>query len=124
MLRVTAQGIEELRNLLEKMAGFQEDDHAHIGSTNFPRGGDGCGCGTHDPSYSTEEDVALRLVVTDDGGFGMILDIPRNGDQLIERDGVKLLLIGHELKDSVRGMVLDCEETPRGRKLVFVSGST
>jgi hypothetical protein len=37
---------------------------------------------------------------------------------------VKLLLVGHELIDSVRGLVLDCEETPRGRKLTFVTGST
>jgi hypothetical protein len=33
-----------------------------------------------------------------------------------------LLLIGHELVDSVRGLVLDCVDTPAGRTLTFTSG--
>jgi Fe-S cluster assembly iron-binding protein IscA len=76
----------------------------------------------HAPGECASEELALRLVVMGDRGFGLIMDIPRNGDQIIERDGVKLLLVGHDLVDSVRGLVLDCVDVPGGRTLTFTAG--
>jgi hypothetical protein len=138
MLRVTAQGIEELKNILEEMS-CKGCGHEHAGDT--PSQGEcggcghepvadvhehsecgGCGCGVHAPGECTSEELALRLIVMGDRGFGLVMDIPRNGDQIIERDGVKLLLIGHELIDSVRGLVLDCVDVPGGRALTFTPG--
>ena len=140
MLRVTAQGKEELKNILEQMS-CQGCGHEHAGDTHPQNecGGcghepvadvrehsecGGCGCGVHAPGECASEELALRLVTMGDRGFGLVLDIPRNGDQVVERDGVKLLLIGHELVDSVRGLVLDCVDAPGGRALTFIPGQT
>ena len=138
MLRVTAQGREELKNILEQMScqdcGHEQvaDVHAHseCGGCGHEQVADvhahsecgGCGCGAHTPGECVSEELALRLIVMGDRGFGLVMDIPRNGDQVVEHDGVKLLLVGHELVDSVKGLVLDCVDVPGGRTLTFTPG--
>jgi len=121
MLRVTAQGIEELKNILEQMS-CQDCGHEHGTDMHDHSECGGGGCGVHAPGECVAEEIVLRLVVMGDRGFGLVLDITRNGDQIIERDGVKLLLIGHELVESVRGLVLDYVDAPGGRTLKFTSG--
>ena len=138
MLRVTAQGREELKNILEQMScqdcghehGADMHDHSECGGCGHEPVADvhahsecgGCGCGAHAPGECVSEELALRLIVMGDRGFGLVMDIPRNGDQVVEHDGVKLLLVVHELVESVKGLVLDCVDAPGGRTLTFTPG--
>ena len=121
MLRVTAQGREELKNILEQMS-CQDCGHEQVADVHAHSECGGCGCGAHTPGECVSEELALRLIVMGDRGFGLVMDIPRNGDQVVEHDGVKLLLVGHELVDSVKGLVLDCVDVPGGRTLTFTPG--
>lgn len=134
MLKVTAQGINELKNILDQMkcSGCGEE-HAHGGSccgdeqTPGESGcGSHCGCGCEGHADVANEfdmgEVALRLVVMGDQGFGLIPDIFRDGDQAIENDGAKVLLVDSEIAKSVKGLTLDCVDVPGGRALTFTSG--
>ncbi|MFA5054583.1 MAG: hypothetical protein WC562_00180 [Dehalococcoidia bacterium] len=132
MLKVTAQGIHELKNILEQMkcSGCGEE-HEHGGSCcgDEPAHaesscGSHCGCGCEGHGDAGEEfdmnNIALRLVIMGDQGFGLIPDIFRDGDQAIEQDGAKVLLVDQEIAKSVKGMTLDCVDVPGGRALTFI----
>jgi len=64
-----------------------------------------------------ESDIALRLVLTPDGYLAIIMDVYREGDTVIEDNGIKVLLIEAELVDVVDGMLFDCADTPEGPHL-------
>ena len=64
-----------------------------------------------------ESDIALRLVLTPDGYLAIIMDVYREGDTVIEDNGIKVLLIETELVDVVDGMLFDCADTPEGPHL-------
>jgi len=136
MLKVTAQGIDELKKILEQMqcSGCGED-HAHGESCC----GDeqslgesacdshcGCGCDMHADSDSVCDmsQIALRLVVMGDQGFGLIPDIFRDGDHAIEHDGAKVLLVDPEIAQVVKGLTLDCVDVPGGRALTFIPANS
>ncbi len=72
---------------------------------------------------STEPDQALRLVPAGPGMLTLVLDTVREGDQVIEHEGVNILLVGGELTDAVDGLVLDADYTAEGCQLVM-SGPT
>jgi Fe-S cluster assembly iron-binding protein IscA len=44
----------------------------------------------------------------------MVLDKKREGDQVVESDGVKILFLSSELAPTLEGMVIDYQETPQG----------
>ena len=136
MLKVTAQGIDELKNILEQMkcSGCGEE-HEHGGSccADEPAQAEsgcgshcGCGCEGHGDVDSEFDmgDVALRLVMMGDQGFGLIPDIFREGDQTIERDGIKVLLVDPDIANAVKGLTLDCVDVPGGRALTFIPGKS
>ena len=134
MLKVTAQGIDELKKILEQMqcsgCGDEhahgesccgdEHEHAESGCSSHC----GCGCEGHSEAEGGCEmgEIALRLVVMGDHGFGLIPDRFRDGDQAIEHDGAKVLLVDREIADSVKGLTLDCVDVPGGggRALTFI----
>jgi len=125
MLKVTAQGIEELKKILEQMqcSGCGED-HEHAGSACSSHCG--CGCEGHaDADMACEMgDVALRLIVMGDRGFGLIPDIFREGDQVIEHEGARVLLVDAEIAEAVKGLTLDCVAVPGGRALTFIPANS
>jgi len=61
-----------------------------------------------------ESDIALRLVPTPEGHLAIIMDVYREGDTVIEDNGVKVLLIEAEMLEVVDGFQFDCEDTPDG----------
>ena len=136
MLKVTAQGITELKGIIEQMqCSGCGDEHAHgescCGDEQAPVEsgcGSHCGCGCEGHADVGDEcamgDLALRLVVMGDHGFGLIPDVFRDGDQVIEHDGAKVLLVDREIAKSVIGLTLDCVDVPRGggRALTFIPG--
>jgi Fe-S cluster assembly iron-binding protein IscA len=44
----------------------------------------------------------------------MVLDRETEGDQVVESEGVKILLLGTEIAQALEGMVIDYQETPEG----------
>ena len=69
-------------------------------------------------SYGVDEsNIALRLVPTPNGHLAIIMDVYREGDTVIEDNGIKVLLIEADLVDLVDGMLFDCTETPEGPNL-------
>ena len=91
MITVTEKAAEELEALLER-AKISDPQNAF-------------------------DDVMLRLFTTDDGKLAIAPDTPLDGDQVIEHRGNSVLLVGWELSETVEGLLIDCVETPEGRKL-------
>jgi hypothetical protein len=91
MITVTPKAAEELEALLEK-AKLADPQNAF-------------------------DDVMLRLFTTDDGKLAIAPDTPLDGDQVIEHRGPSVLLVGWELSETVEGLLIDCADTPEGRKL-------
>jgi len=71
----------------------------------------------------TDPEQALRLIRAGSGQLALIPDTAEEGDQVVEHEGDKVLLVGAELTDAVDGLVLDCKDTPEGRRFT-ISGPT
>ena len=59
----------------------------------------------------------LRLGANARGIVGLTLDVPRPGDEVVECEGVPVLLIGPELQRELEGGTIDLRETPAGPRL-------
>ena len=59
----------------------------------------------------------MRLRANARGVVGLTLDVPRPGDEIIEYDGVPVLLIGPELQVGLEGGTIDVKDTPDGPSL-------
>lgn len=71
-----------------------------------------------------DEDTAFRLRVTRDKDtgrkrFGLKVDRPHHGDQVVEHKGRKVLLVEEHMAARLDGLALKAIETPRGERLRF-----
>ena len=123
MITVTPQAIDELK-IMKEQAMQQGDEHEC--------GDHACGdhvCGAHSHADHSCDDhncirhqgseAALRMIPLSDGRVGLALDMFREGDQVVERDGEKILVVGPELGDSLDGLIFDCVDTEAGRQLTI-----
>jgi len=122
MITVTQSGKEELKSIIDQMK-CTDCGHEHADDAPVSHGGCDCGCAECGPVECSIEDMTLRLVAMGNGDLGLILDVHRDGDQTVTDDDVDLLLVGPELVESVVGLVMDCVETPEGRRLTIDSVS-
>ena len=67
--------------------------------------------------------AGLRLSASSPGKFGLHIDIEVPGDQVVEHDGSKVLLVEEGLVASLEGVTLDVEDTPEGPKLTLIGES-
>ena len=67
-------------------------------------------------SQTEDPELAIRLVpsVARPNQLDMALDKEKEGDQVVESDGVKVLFVSAELSGALDGMVIDCQDTPQG----------
>ena len=65
--------------------------------------------------------VAFRLIPTGRHRFGLALDREREGDQVVEQGGRKVLLLGREVGDAIEGCTIDCRKSAQGPSLVISS---
>jgi len=124
MIKVTLRAAQELKGLKERALaqgiGHDCGDHAcgHSCAANDQLGRDlaepGC-----NPSECDVHEHILRLVPAEGGRAGLILDMYRDGDQVVEHDGEKILVVGPELSDAVENLVFDCEDSPAGPQLTL-----
>ena len=70
-------------------------------------------------AHSDDPEVGIRLSFKPPGQFGIALDREAEGDQVVEHEGAKALLVAPELAPVVEGITLDVKDTPEGPKLVM-----
>ena len=68
---------------------------------------------------AVEDSQGLRLGMTGPGQFGLGLDTPREGDEVVEHDGSKVLMVEGELAGRLNGLTLDIQDTGEGEQLVM-----
>ena len=75
-------------------------------------------------STNTEEpEACLRITYDDQGHFDIAIDMEREGDQAIEHEGSKLIVVEKEVADSLPGITIDIESTPEGNSFIINNGS-
>jgi Fe-S cluster assembly iron-binding protein IscA len=67
-------------------------------------------------AQTEDPELAIRLIpsVARPNQLDMGLDKEKEGDQVVESDGVKVLFVSAELSEALDGMVIDCQDTPQG----------
>ena len=63
--------------------------------------------------------ASLRLTSTGQDQLGLAIDVETPGDQVVEHEDSKVLLVEEGLATSLVGIVLDIEDTPDGPKLAI-----
>jgi len=69
-------------------------------------------------ALAPEPGYVLRLAAGPTGLI-LILDVEREGDQLVEFEGEAVLVIAPELSEALHGSVIDCEEREGGAVLTI-----
>lgn len=64
--------------------------------------------------------AGLRFISSGPNQFGLRIDIEMPGDQVVQHEGSKVLLVEHELATRLKGYVLDFEDTPEGQNFVLI----
>ena len=67
--------------------------------------------------HSEDPQTGIRLSVNAGGQFTIVLDNESEGDQVVEHDGAKVLLVSSGLATDLEGSTLDVRDTQEGRKL-------
>ena len=70
-----------------------------------------------------KSEACLRLTADDQGQLGLAIDVERDGDQAVEHEDSKVLLVEKNLADTLQGITIDVEDTPEGAKLVVSTES-
>jgi Fe-S cluster assembly iron-binding protein IscA len=66
-----------------------------------------------------DREAGLRLTMKPPGQLGLVLDRGLPTDEVVEHEGLKLLLVEPELVDLLQGATLDVQDTPDGPNLVI-----
>ncbi|MBA7530585.1 hypothetical protein ES705_22793 [subsurface metagenome] len=61
----------------------------------------------------------LRLIANDHGGLGLGIDIEAPGDQVVECEGSKVLIVEPRLAANLKGVTLDVDDNSEGAELVI-----
>lgn len=73
--------------------------------------------------HSEDPEIGIRLSVKEGGQFGIVLDRESEGDQVVEHDGDKVLLVTPGLSTILDGKTLDVQDTEEGQKLFLSKGN-
>lgn len=70
-------------------------------------------------AHSDDPKAVLRLSFEPSGKFRIFPDKEVEGDQVVEHEDTKILLVASELAPVVEGVTLDVQDTSEGPKLVI-----
>ena len=72
-----------------------------------------------------DEDLpaAIRIVRTEEG-YRLVLDDPKDGDQVFGQEGHNYLLVGTEVGEALSGATIDVQESPQGLALALTTGGS
>jgi Fe-S cluster assembly iron-binding protein IscA len=73
--------------------------------------------------HSDDPETGIRLSVQEGGRFGISLDSESEGDQVVEHEGAKVLLIAPTLSNVLEGRTMDVHVTEEGPKLYITKGN-
>lgn len=62
--------------------------------------------------------ASFRLMGNGDE-WGVVLDGPREGDRIVERDGDPVLLVGPDVDAALDGAIIETERSSQGEQLVI-----
>ena len=65
-----------------------------------------------------DPEVILKLLTNESGQTALVLGQEKEGDQVVEHEGSKVLLIDGELSVLLEGRTLDCLDSTEGLRLV------
>jgi len=65
-------------------------------------------------------EACLRLRTNEQGQLGLGIDIAMPGDEVVEYEGIKLLIVEKELAGSLENVAIDVEESDEGSQLVII----
>jgi len=68
-----------------------------------------------------DPEMGLRMNILGLGEYNLVPDAEREGDQVVEHEGRKVLLIGDKISQALDGRTIDCDETAREPRLVISS---
>jgi len=68
--------------------------------------------------HSDDPETSLRLSMDPGGQLGLKLGSKIEGDQVVEHEGAKVLLVAPELTPALEGVTLDVQDTVDGPELV------
>ena len=68
-------------------------------------------------AHTDDPEIGLRLELKPPRQLGIVLDREAEGDQVVEHEGAKVLLVASELAPAVDGVTLDIQDTADGPKL-------
>ena len=63
--------------------------------------------------------AVLRLTATSEGKLGLGIDVESPGDEVVEHEGSKVLVVEEGLASSLQGLTLDVEDTAEGPQLAI-----
>ena len=66
-----------------------------------------------------DPNMSLRLTASEEGQLGLVMDTELPGDQVVEFEGKKVLLVEEHLASHLGGISLEVEETPEGPALLL-----
>ena len=69
--------------------------------------------------HSNDPEIGLRLSLKPPGILGIVQDKEAEGDQVVEHEGAKVLLVSSELAPLVNGNTLDTQDTTDGPQLTM-----
>lgn len=72
-------------------------------------------------AHTDDPETTIRLAVKEEGQLGIILDTESEGDQVVEHEGARVLLVSSELATDLQGSTLDIQETADGQKLIVTN---
>ena len=70
-------------------------------------------------SSSGRGERVMRLKIVDDSRLVLAVGKERDGDEVIEHKGTKILAVSEDLTETLDGVVIDYKDTRKGPKLVF-----
>jgi len=65
-----------------------------------------------------DPEMGLRVTPGPPGRIELVLDKEKQGDQVVEHQGAKVLLVGEDMSVVLQSMTIDCEVRPEGQCLV------
>lgn len=69
-----------------------------------------------------DQEAGLRLTMKPPGQLGLVLDRALPADSIVEHEGSKVLIVGHEIAELLQEATLDIQDTPDGPRLTIFQG--
>ena len=65
-----------------------------------------------------DPEVCFRLELDSNGKLSLAMDKEHEGDEIVEHDGVKIMLVDTEISRALDGIVIEARDCEEGRNLV------